>query len=121
MSILLKLKIAARLAGGLVAAFWLGFNLAASAAPALLLDMTHRNPGEGYPDSEFVNPQFLAGWGYNGQVIGSIGGLQTFDDLAPGLLPAGGAAFCSRTWSAISASRGSASCSGYRSSTSRCW
>jgi len=59
------------------------------AAPEFLLDMTHRNPGEEYPASEFVSPQFLAGWGYNGQVIGSIGGIQTFDDLAPGLLPPG--------------------------------
>ena len=62
-----------------------------SAAPALLLDMTHRNPGEGYPNSQFVNPQFLAARGYNGQVIGSIGGIQTFDELAPGLLAEGSA------------------------------
>ena len=59
------------------------------AAPAFLLDMTHRNPGDDYPASRFVDPQFLAGWGYNGQVIGSIGGLQTFDEIAPGLLPEG--------------------------------
>ena len=61
----------------------------AKAAPAFLLDMTHRNPGDDYPASRFVDPQFLAGWGYNGQVIGSIGGLQTFDEIAPGLLPEG--------------------------------
>ena len=59
------------------------------AVPAFLLDMTHRNPGDDYPTSKFVDPQLLAGWGYNGQVIGTIGGLQTFDDLAPGLLPEG--------------------------------
>jgi len=59
------------------------------AAPELLLDMTHRNPGDDYPASKFVAPQFLASWGYNGQVIGSIGGLQTFDEIAPGLLPEG--------------------------------
>ena len=56
------------------------------AAPEFLLDMTHANPGEGYPNSKFVDPQFLAGWGYNGQIIGSIGGIQTFDKLAPGLI-----------------------------------
>ena len=59
------------------------------AAPEFLLDMTHRYPGDDYPASKFVNPQFLASWGYNGQVIGSIGGLQTFDEIAPGLLPEG--------------------------------
>jgi hypothetical protein len=63
------------------------FTLSASGAPPeFLLDMTHRNPGEGYPASEFICPQFLASWGYNGQVIGSIGGLQMFDELAPGIL-----------------------------------
>ncbi len=65
------------------------FCLPATAAPAFLLDMTHRNPGDDYPASKFVDPQFLASWGYNGQVIGSIGGLQTFDEIAPGLLPEG--------------------------------
>ncbi len=64
-------------------------GLTAAAAPAFLLDMTHRNPGDDYPDSKFVDPRFLANWGYNGQVIGSIGGLQTFDEIAPGLLPEG--------------------------------
>lgn len=59
------------------------------AGPALLLDMPFKSPGGEFPKSEFVNPQFLADWGYNGQVIGSIGGIQTFDDLAPGLLPEG--------------------------------
>ena len=67
----------------------LAVSAVGSAAPSLLLDMTHRNPGEGYPASRFVNPQFLAERGYNGQVIGSIGGIQTFDQLAPGLLPEG--------------------------------
>ena len=68
---------------------WLCFSVTLPAAPSLLLDMTHRNPGEGYPASAFVNPQFLAERGYNGQVIGSIGGIQTFDEIAPGLLAEG--------------------------------
>jgi len=72
-----------------VLVFLAGLSLNLMAAPEFLLDMTHHNPGEDYPASEFVNPQFLASWGYNGQVIGSIGGLQTFDKLAPGLLPEG--------------------------------
>jgi hypothetical protein len=75
--------------------FLLGCCLASVAAPEFLLDMTHRNPGEGYPASAFVNPQFLAERGYNGQIIGSIGGIQTFDQLAPGLLPEGSA---ERAW-----------------------
>ena len=59
------------------------------AAPGYILDMTHRNPGSDYAASKFLSPQFLASWGYNGQVIGSIGGIQTFDSIAPGLLPEG--------------------------------
>lgn len=69
--------------------FLVCLSLNLMAAPEFLLDMTHRNPGDDYPASKFVNPQFLASWGYNGQVIGSIGGLQTFDETAPGLLPEG--------------------------------
>jgi hypothetical protein len=69
---------------------WLAFASAGFATPEFLLDMTHQNPGEGYPNSQFVDPKFLAERGYNGQVIGSIGGIQTFDSLAPGLLPEGG-------------------------------
>lgn len=61
----------------------------AQASPEFLLDMTHANPGEGYPDSKFVDPKFLASRGYNGQIIGSIGGIQTFDELAPGLIAEG--------------------------------
>ena len=72
----------------LVFCLWL-CAIGSSAVAALLLDMTHRNPGEGYPQSQFVNPQFLADRGYNGQVIGSIGGIQTFDALASDLLPEG--------------------------------
>jgi hypothetical protein len=75
----------------LVMTLWLFVSPDGAASPALLLDMTHKNPGEGNPASEFVNPQFLADWGYNGQVIGSIGGIQTFDELAPGLLAEGSA------------------------------
>lgn len=71
------------------------FHCQLKAAPELLLDMAHRNPGDDYPASRFVAPRFLASWGYNGQVIGSIGGLQTFDEIAPGLLPAGSA---ERNW-----------------------
>ena len=64
-------------------------GLEAHASPEFLLDMTHANPGEGYPDSKFVDPKFLARRGYNGQIIGSIGGIQTFDELAPGLIAEG--------------------------------
>ena len=79
----------------LVVIFIFGFSGSGFAAPEFLLDMTHRNPGEDFPASKFVDPQFLAGWGYNGQVIGSIGGIQTFDQLAPGLLAEGSA---ERAW-----------------------
>ena len=75
----------------LVAFGCLGIGGSGIASPEFLLDMTHRNPGEGYPRSQFVDPQFLAQRGYNGQVIGSIGGIQTFDELAPGLIAEGSA------------------------------
>ena len=65
---------------------WGQSGIGTQAAPAFLLDMTHANPGEGYPQSKFVAPGFLASAGYNGQIIGSIGGIQTFDELAPGLI-----------------------------------
>jgi hypothetical protein len=78
-----------RLALALSLVFWLSTSVGVQAAPEFLLDMTHANPGEGYPHSRFVDPRFLAGWGYNGQIIGSIGGIQTFDELAPGLIAEG--------------------------------
>lgn len=65
---------------------WAGWCMATPTAPEFLLDMVHKPPGENYPASSFIDPNFLAARGYNGQVIGSIGGIQTFDDLAPGLL-----------------------------------
>jgi hypothetical protein len=55
----------------------------------LLLDFTHNNPGEPFPQTAFLDPRRLADWGYNGQVNGSIASIQTFDTLAPGLLPEG--------------------------------
>lgn len=70
-------------------AAWAQCGFQAQAAPEFVLDMAYPNPGEDYPASRFMDPQFLAEWGYNGQVIGSIGGIQTFDELAPGLLPVG--------------------------------
>jgi len=78
-----------RLALALSLVFWLSTGVGVQAAPEFLLDMTHANPGEGYPNSRFVDPQILASWGYNGQIIGSIGGIQTFDELAPGLIAEG--------------------------------
>ena len=65
--------------------------LAAGAEPATwLFDMTHHTPGEPDVASAFHDPKFLASWGYNGELVGSIEGLQTFDTAAPGLLPPDG-------------------------------
>jgi hypothetical protein len=36
----------------------------AQATPEFVIDMVHRNPGDDYPASKFVDPQFLASWGY---------------------------------------------------------
>ena len=75
---------------GLCAAMGLQAEPVSDPTPArLMLDMLHKNPGEGYPASAFGSPRFLSSWGYNGEVAGSIAGIQTFDELVPGLLPEG--------------------------------
>jgi len=61
-----------------------------------VLDMVHNNPGEPLQPSSFRDPNFLASWGYNGQVImAEADSCETFDAIAPGVLPAGSEA---RTW-----------------------
>jgi hypothetical protein len=67
------------------------------AAPArFMLDMVQDNPGEPPQPSVFRDPRKLADWGYNGQVIeAQADSCETFDALAPGLLPPGGEA---RIW-----------------------
>ena len=55
-----------------------------------VLDMVHRNPGEPYPQTAFLNPGHLASWGYSGQILLSvIEGVPTFDSIAPGVLAQG--------------------------------
>lgn len=68
---------------------WFSLTSVAVAAPEFLLDMAHKNPGETNAATAFLDPVFLAERGYNGQIIGSIGGIQTFDEIAPGLLAEG--------------------------------
>jgi len=59
-------------------------------APArFVLDMVFDNPGEPPQPSAFRDPRKLADWGYTGQVIeDGADSCQTFDAIAPGILPA---------------------------------
>jgi hypothetical protein len=64
--------------------------------PHFVLDMVQDNPGEPQQPSAFRDPHRLADWGYNGQVIeGGADSCETFDAIAPDILPKGSEA---RTW-----------------------
>src|ERR1035437_4476391 len=53
-----------------------------------ILDMVQNNPGEPPQPTAFRDPQRLAGWGFNGQVIkAQADSCETFDAIAPGVLP----------------------------------
>ncbi|HTV75538.1 MAG TPA: hypothetical protein VMD57_00960, partial [Candidatus Baltobacteraceae bacterium] len=61
-----------------------------------VIDMVHNNPGEPPQKTSFRDPQKLAGWGYNGQVImAEADSCETFDAIAPDILPEGSPA---RVW-----------------------
>jgi hypothetical protein len=60
----------------------------ASAMPRFVLDMAQSNAGQQPITSAFRNPQKLADWGYNGQVVDSlVEGIATFETIAPGIVP----------------------------------
>lgn len=66
---------------------FIAFAAPTNAAPArFALDMVYDNPGEPPQPSAFRDPKFLAGWGYNGQVIADgADSCQTFDAIASGI------------------------------------
>lgn len=65
-----------------------GLDLIGADSPShFLINSAGNNTGTCATD--FRDPNVLAGLGYNGQVAGSIEGLQTFDSVIPGLLPKG--------------------------------
>ena len=67
-----------------------------AAQARFVLDMVFDNPGEAPQPTAFRNPQRLADWGYNGQVIeAEADSCQTFDAIAPDVLPEGSEA---RVW-----------------------
>lgn len=89
-----------------LAIFLAGFCLICNAARAadsthsfpsrFVIDMVQNNPGEPLQPTSFRDPRKLASWGYNGQVIeAEADSCETFDAVAPGVLPPGSAA---RTW-----------------------
>ena len=58
------------------------------ASARFILDMVYNNPGEPPQPSAFRDPDRLANWGYNGQVIeAQADSCETFDALAPGVIP----------------------------------
>lgn len=61
-----------------------------------VIDMVHNNPGEPLQPTAFRDPHHLAALGYNGQVImAEADSCETFDSIAPGLIPGGSP---ERTW-----------------------
>ena len=61
-----------------------------------VMDMVHNNPGEPLQPTSFRDPHKLAAWGYNGQVLmAEAEACETFDAIAPDVLPPGSEA---RTW-----------------------
>ena len=61
-----------------------------------VMDMVHDNPGEPLQPTSFRDPHRLAAWGYNGQVLmGGADSCETFDAMAPDVLPPGNEA---RAW-----------------------
>jgi hypothetical protein len=68
----------------------------ANLPPRFVIDMVHNNPGEPLQKTSFRDPRTLAALGYNGQVImAEADSCETFDAIAPGILPTNSAA---RTW-----------------------
>jgi hypothetical protein len=68
----------------------------AGPASHFVIDMVFDNPGEPPQPTAFRDPQRLADWGFNGQVIeAEADACQTFDTIAPDLLPKRSEA---RTW-----------------------
>jgi len=71
-----------------VAALVVGLDSSASdVGTRFIINSTANNTGKFATD--FHDPNVLFGLGYNGQITGSIEGLQTFDSVIPGLFPEG--------------------------------
>ena len=56
----------------------------------MVLDMVYPNPGEETPDTRFLDPSFLAGWGFNGNIPREfVQCAVTFESFDPEVLPPG--------------------------------
>jgi hypothetical protein len=65
-------------------------NVSDASGSAFVLDMVHNNPGESLQNTSFRDPRTLSTMGYNGQVImAEADSCETFDSIAPGILPKG--------------------------------
>ncbi|MCB1130700.1 MAG: hypothetical protein KDN05_06185, partial [Verrucomicrobiae bacterium] len=65
-------------------------TLTAHAKPLMVLDMVYPNPGEETPDTRFLDPSFLAGWGFNGNIPREfVQCAVTFESFDPEVLPPG--------------------------------
>lgn len=53
-----------------------------------IFDMVHHNPGGPDFDTNFTNPEYLSGYGFNGQVFKHVHCMATLEKIAPGVFPA---------------------------------
>lgn len=68
---------------------YLGF-LTTSAQVPVIMDMVHHNPGEAFTSTQFTNPDVLAAYGYNAQVINEFTPPHcalTFDAVSKDIFP----------------------------------
>jgi hypothetical protein len=70
-----------------------------------VIDMVHNNPGEPLQATSFRDPRKLADWGYNGQgIMAEADSSETFDAVAPGIVPQGSEAriwIVEQAWTAL--------------------
>lgn len=64
-------------------------------ATGLVIDMVHHNPGEAPFETRYLDPEFLAGLGFNGQVFKHLNCVATFAASGADCFPAGSA---ERAW-----------------------
>jgi len=61
-----------------------------SSSPPFIMDMVYPNPGEPAPKTEFLNPELLKRWGFNGNVPREfVQCAITYDSLDKGIFPVG--------------------------------
>lgn len=68
---------------------WLMVLPVAIGAEPFILDMVHHNPGEAATQTQFLDPQLLSNWGFNGQVLNDyVQAAVTYESFDPDLFAA---------------------------------